>query len=260
MDYVSAASAEHRRLDEYAQVRLSELTRIFRDEIQLLVAYEQLLCRATVILGAHEPADAADRACRDLIADGFDALYVARRVVSEGYASAAWPLMRRAFESATLLEYFVLLPGEANRWTRGARITHRRVRKYLNEHPIQVGGTTISDHEKTAMKELYSQFSEATHPNRGSIPTRFLGEPNQFVLGPTGMPDPLVVGQYMLSLIDLWFFFAATVSYAYRDILPSADSLYGKDYHKLAARAREVSDHLQAGWTALWQAEYGNML
>lgn len=260
MDYTAEGNEEHRRLAEYAQTRLTELARIFQDEIQILIAYEQLLCRATLILGTREPADLPDRVSRDLIADAFDGLYIARRVVSEGYASHAWPLMRRAFESATLLQYFLVLPDEAIRWSQGARITHAQVRKHHNTHSTQVGTQTMSDYEKRALKELYSEFSEATHPNRGHIPARFLGEGNQFVLGAIAMPEPLVVAHYMSRLIDLWFFLAATASYAYREILHSADTLYIKDYLAVSARARAVIEELLTQWRELWQAEYGNTL
>lgn len=259
MDYTAEAEEEHRRLDEYAQGRHSELTGIFDDEVQLLVAYEQLVCRATLILGTHEPVNAEDRVRRDLMADAFDALYVARTVVFQGYASAAWPLMRRALESITLFEYFMLLPNEASRWSQGSRITHARVRKYLNKHSIEIGGTTMSDDEKRTMKELYSQFSEAAHPNRDLIPTRFLGEGNSFALGAIGMPEPLVVAHYVLSLINLWFFFAAAVGYAYRELLHSADSLYVRDYLAVAATARQVNEQLHAAWSELWQESFGNM-
>lgn len=260
MDYSTTGSEEHRRLEEYAQTRFAELTVIFQDEIQVVTAYEKLMCRATLILGEHEPRDTADRAIRDLLADSFDALYTARRVVSEGYGSAAWPLMRRAFESITLIEYFTLVPKKATEWNQGKRIKHGSVRKYLNTHPVQLGGKAMSQYEKRALKELYSEYSEATHPNRSALPSRFLGAGNSFVLGAIGMPEPLAVAHHFLRLIDLWFFLAALVSYNYREILDSADDLFVDDYFAAAAKARQVSEALRTQWRQLWESRYGNGL
>lgn len=113
MNYSRIGTEKHHRLNEYAETRFSELSKIFQDETKVLMEYEELICRATVILGNCPPRDITDRSIRDLFADSFDFLYIARRLILEGYASVAFPLLRRAFESNSLMQYFILLPNKA---------------------------------------------------------------------------------------------------------------------------------------------------
>ena len=249
MNYSEIGAEEYHRLKEYAGTRFSELSKIFQDEIEILMEYEKLICRVTVILGSHPPKDITDRSIRDLFVDIFDFLYISRRLILEGYGSTAFPLLRRAFESNSLMQYFMLLPNKAITWDKGKQISNAEVRKYLDSHPM-------GESEK-AMKDFYNFFSGATHPNREYIPTRFLGEKNQFVLGAIGVPNLLVVADYMHRLIELWFWFAALISYHYRGILRSADKTYVKDYMKVANKVKRVSEELHRSQRELWEKEYG---
>jgi len=249
MNYSKMGAEEYHRLKEYAKTRSSELSKIFQDEIEVLMEYEELICRATVILGTYPPKDITDRSIHDLFADDFDFLYISRRLVLEGYVSTAFPLLRRAFESNSLIQYFMLLPNKVIEWDKGKQIKNVEIRKYLDSHPM-------GESEK-AMKDLYVFFSGATHPNREYIPTRFLGEKNQFVLGAIGVPDLLVVADYIHRLIELWFWFAALISYHYREILHSVDKKYVNDYMKVANKAKKVSGELLTSERELWEKEYG---
>jgi len=249
MDYSKMGAEEYHRLKEYAETRFSELSKIFQDEIRVLTEYEELICLVTIILGSYPPRDITDRSIRDLLADVFDFLYISRRLILEGYASTAFPLLRRAFESISLIHYFMLLPNKAIVWDKGKQLSNAEIRKYLNSHPM-------GESEK-AMKDLYAFFSGATHPNREYIPTRFLGEKNQFVLGAIGLPNLLVLADYIHRLIELWFWFGALISYYYRDLLSSVDKNYGDNYMKIANEAKRVSEELLKSQRELWEKERG---
>lgn len=249
MSYSKIGTKEYHRLKDYAETRFSELSKIFQDEIEVLMEYEELICLATVILGSYPPKDITDRSIRDLFADVFDFLYISRRLILEGYVSTAFPLLRRAFESNPLIQYFMLLPNKTIKWDKGKQISNAEIRKYLDSHPM--------GQSEKAMKDLYVFFSGATHPNREYIPTRFLGEKNQFVLGAIGVPSLLVVADYIYRLIELWFWLAALISYHYREIFRSADKKYMNDYMKVANKAKKVSEELLTSKRELWEKEYG---
>lgn len=249
MNYSKIGAEEYHRLKKYAETRFSELNEIFQDEIELLIEYEELICRATVILGNNPPKDVTDRSIRDLFADIFDFLYVSRRLILEGYVSTAFPLLRRAFESISLMQYFILLPDKAIEWNKGKQVSNAETRKFLDSHPM-------GESEK-GMKDLYSFFSGATHPNREYIPFRFLGEKNKFVLGAIGGPNILGIADYMYRLIKLWFWFVAVISYHYKEILHSTDERYLNDYLKVANKAKRVSEALLRSQHELWEKEHG---
>jgi hypothetical protein len=247
MDFSKIGAEEYHRLKEYAGTRLSELGKIFQDEIKVLVEYEELICRATVILGSCPPRDIADRSIRDLFADIFDFLYISRRLILESYVTTAFPLLRRAFESNSLMQYFMLFPDKAIEWDNGRQISNAAIRKCLDSHPM--------GESENAMKDLYAFFSGTTHPNRKYIPARFLGEENQFVLGASGVPNQSVVAVYIHRLIELWFWFAVLISYHYRKILHMADKKYINDYMKIADKAQRVLEKLIASQSELWDKE-----
>lgn len=248
MDYSKIGAEEFHRLEEYAETRFSELAKIFQDEIEVLLEYEELICRATVILGSSPPEDITDQSIRDLFADVFDFLYISQRLILEGYATTAFPLLRRAFESNSLMQYFMLLPNKAIEWDKGKQISNAEIRKYLDLHPM--------GQSEKAMKDLYVFFSGATHPNREYIPTRFLGEKNKFVLGAIGVPSLLIVADYIYKLIELWFWLVALISYHYREIFHSVDKEYVNDYMKAANKAKKVSEELLISERVLWGKEY----
>jgi hypothetical protein len=52
------------------------------------------------------------------------------------------------------------------------------------------------------MKELYSFFSQASHPNRSLVPHRKLGEGDEFVLGMIGKPELFLVLDYCAKAFE----------------------------------------------------------
>ena len=65
--------------------------------------YGQLICSAVEILGGVSPSSVQDLVIRDLLSDVFDFLYEGRRVIMSGQCATASPLLRRAFESLSLM-------------------------------------------------------------------------------------------------------------------------------------------------------------
>lgn len=252
MNYSRAAVEEYKRLNEYTETRFCELSKICPDEIEVLTEYEELICRVTVILGSWPPRDVADRSIRDLLADIFDFLYVSRRLIFEGYVTTAFPLLRRAFECNSLINYFILSPNKATEWDGGKQISNVKIRKYLDSHPM-------GESEKS-MKDAYAFFSRATHPNREYIPTRFLGEGNRSVLGAIGVPDPRVIADYIYRLLELWFWFVVLISHYYRNILHSADKTYINDYMKVAKKAKDVGEELIKSKRKLWERQHNERI
>jgi hypothetical protein len=115
---------------------------------------------------------------------------------------------------------------------------------------------------EAAMKDLYSFFSEASHPNRELIACRFLGEGNEFVLGLIGKPELFLVADYCAKHLELWHWLAATVSYFYRGIIGPTDPKYFDEYHQCFEEAKPVkkwlvenSVHLHAEALALARSE-----
>ena len=250
MDYARLAAEQHRRLEEHPFAHAAKLNANFRDVADVVSNYEELACRAALILGDNPPKDNADRCVRDLFADSFDSLHASRRVIFEGYASIAFPLLRRAFECNSLIEYFIFLPDKANGWDNGEQIHNAEIRKYLDDR--------YSDQHGATLKRLYAFFSEAAHPNRAHIPYRHLGEPNQFVLGPVGVPNLFVVAAgYLIRLLELWYSLSGLIYIKYEEVLTSADSDYGPDHMAIQKRAVQVSGDLDARRQDFWKHEYG---
>ena len=236
IDYKKIGSEEYCQLSEYAKSRFFESNKIFKNEVNLLKKYEELICRLTLILGDNLPKDITDKSIRDLFADIFDFLYISRHLILESYASVAFPLLRRAFESISLMQYFMFLPNKAIIWNNGKQISNAEIRKYLDSHQM---GTS-----EKSMKILYKFFSGAAHPNREYIPSRFLGEENQFVLGAIGVTDEKIRSNYIYNLLQLWFWFVASTSYHYKELLQFSDKKYIEDYMNIVNGALKLREAL----------------
>jgi len=91
--------------------------------------YGRLICSAVEILGGVSPSSVQDLVIRDLLSDVFDFLYEGRRVIMSGQRATAYPLLRRAFESLSLMVACCFDPAIAERWHSGVQIPNREVRK-----------------------------------------------------------------------------------------------------------------------------------
>jgi hypothetical protein len=221
----------------YAELRSNELSVPLAPYIGITDRYGEILCRIVVILGKTPPASPRDAAARDLIADVFDFLYEARALIIKGKLEIAYPLARRAYEALSLLVACALEPKLADRWIAGKQIGNAEVRRVLAANPM--------GESETQTRELYDFFSKTTHPNRTHMAHRFLGEGNEFVLGATGRPSRAMLADYALKTLNLWFWFAAFVAFAYRGVLFETDPELLTTYHDVAETSKPVAAWLR---------------
>jgi hypothetical protein len=237
----------HARLNECAAACLNGLSGRFRDELCVLIQYEKMVYRATVILGSVPPKDIPDRSVRDLLVDCFDSLYAARRLALEGYQAAAAPLLRRAHEAVALLSYFAVLPNKAIEWDRGRQIPVKEIGKYLNSRSEGEPGTFEKKH--------WGLYSKSTHVNREAVAFRNLGEGKDFVLGAALGADLRVAADEMCMLMRLWFWLEDTVYRHYEELLVSIDSQYRQDHSELQKKARSVHKELLRSCQELFETK-----
>jgi hypothetical protein len=103
-----------------------------------------------------------------------------------------------------------------------------------------------SEKSTRALNKFFSDFS---HPNRKTVADRYLGEGNRFVLGSIAVPNLVVLADYAIKMVQLWFWFGAIVSFRYAELASSKISTYSKNYHEAA----ETADQ-----TLKWLAEQFN--
>ena len=237
------ANKHYESLQDYSDTRTKEISPMLQPFIKITDRYGRLVSRLTLLLGEIKPKDVQDVVIRDLMADVFDSLYEARILILAGKLNVAFPVARRAYESLSLLHICTLDKSWAEKWSKGKKISNVEVRKELNKHPM--------GEKEDNTKDLYNFFCLATHPNRELIPRRFLGEGNQFVLGVIGAPDLVLIVDYCLKTLKLWYWFTATVSFFYKEMYLSIDKNYLESYMQTATDAQD---------TATWLVENFNKL
>jgi hypothetical protein len=230
------AKKTYAELAEYAALRMRELSKILGQYIETTDLFGVLISRITLVLGKATPRSKQDAALRDLMADVFDFLYEARPLIVKGKLEIAYPLARRAYESLSLLVACYLDPKIADRWVARKQIGNAEVRRALGKHPM--------GESEEKMKELYTFFSSAAHPNRDVVAHRFLGEGNEFVLGAIGRPSLAMLADYALKTLNLWFWFGSCISFIYLDILAERDPGFKEDYDAAAKMARKLAPWL----------------
>jgi hypothetical protein len=224
------------QLPDFAATRLREISEMVEPYIRATDDYARLVARLTNLLGHIAPKDIQDRVIRDLMADVFDFLYEARNQIIGGKLPIAYPLARRAYESLSLLHLCSLESTWAEKWQRGKRIENVDVRKNLDK--LLMGESEIE------MKELYSFFCTATHPNRSLVAARYLGEGNEFVLGMIGKPELFLVVDYCSKHLEMWHWLTAVVTYFYRHELLAHDQAYLLGYDKASKQGNKVKKWL----------------
>lgn len=234
-------------LGEYVAVRTEELSRMLEPLVQITDRFGELVCEITLVLGKTPPASERDRVLRDLVADTFDFLVETRPLILKGKIEIAYPLARRAYESLSLMVACRLDESLAKRWGAGKQIGNAEVRRILGKHPLG------EPEERT--KELYAFFSKSTHPNREHMAHRFLGDGNEFVLGAIGRPSLVMLAEYGLKLLNLWFWFTSFVSFAHLEILARADPGFHDTYREVTKSAEEVAKWLAKQFNRLLAEE-----
>jgi hypothetical protein len=170
------------------------------------------------------------------MADVFDFLYESRVFILKGQAVVAYPLARRAYESLSLLVWCALDANAAERWSSGKQFNNDEVRRALGAHKL--------GEPEEELRELYRFFSQLTHPNRETIAYRGLGEGNQFVLGSIDRPNLVILADYCMKHLGLWFWFCPVVAYFYRDLVLQKDETFVDDHNRVRQYAQEVHSWL----------------
>ncbi len=235
-NWADDAEKQYSALAEYAALRTDELGRMLQPYIEATDRFGVLVCRVTLVLGTTPPRSKQDAALRDLMADVFDFLYEARMLIVKGKLEIAYPLARRAYESLSLMVACFLEPKLAERWIKGKKIGNAEVRKLLAKHP--------AGESEQMTRELYTFFSQATHPNRETMAGRLLGEGNEFVLGAVGKPSLVMLADYALKTLNLWFWFEAFIVFAYLPVLAKTDPNILEEHATAAKTAKEVAPWL----------------
>jgi hypothetical protein len=250
-DWRKEAETQYAALAGYAEIRQMELSHLLQPYTAATDRYGVLFCEVILILGKSPPKTPIDRALRDLIADVFDFLYEARTLILKGKLDIAYPLARRAYESLSLMVACHLDPKLAERWIAGKQIDNERVRRLLAKHPFGEG------EEQT--REFYKFFSRFSHPNRDMMAQRFLGEGNEFALGSIGRPSLVMLADYALKTLNLWFWFGAFVHFVYLGVLRGANPTFGKDYDEAAKVAQQVAPWLSEQFNRTLAQEQAEM-
>lgn len=238
-----AANKHYDELVKYASARRVEISAMAGPYIKITDRYGRLISRLVLMLGSKEPVNTQDIVIRDLMADIFDCLYESRSLILEGKLNISFPIGRRAYEALSLLHLCALDESWAEKWSKGKRIGNADIRKALAAHPM--------GEPEQEMKDLYNFFCSATHPNRELIPRRFLGEGNEFVLGVIGVPDLVMVSDYCIKNLEMWFWLTATVTYFYRETVNAADRGYFETYSQSAREAQKVKAWLVENFNRL---------
>jgi len=236
---------------EWDAKRTAELSEKYRPYIQVTDAYAELICEIMNIIGVKKPKGIDEVVVRDLAADVFDALHESRGIILKGKCDMAYPLARRAYESLSLMVLCALDPAVAKRWQSGKEIPNVEVRRELAKHPF--GETEAST------KELYKFFSSASHPNRATIPHRFLGDGNQFVLGAVAIPSLALVTDYCHKHLSMWFWFCAFLSYHFDEYIRTGRPDFGKRYLEVAKTAQWLAEQLGENFNRLLKEEQAEM-
>jgi hypothetical protein len=235
--------ASYHKLPDYELSRQNSLRKMFAPYIRVTDDYGRLICSAVDILGGTPSTSVQDRVIRDLLSDVFDFLYESRRIIMSGQCATAYPLLRRAFESLSLMVVCSFDSILAERWQSGTKIPNSKIREKLAAYPM--------GEAEEATREAYKFFSEVAHPNRSIIPGRHLGDGNEFVLASILIPELCLVTEYCLRHLQLWFWFAAAVSHHYADLLHRHDTKYHADYLQAAQAAQVMAPILKSEFSRL---------
>lgn len=241
------ANKHYDSLQLYADTRTKEISEMSVPFVKITDRYGRLISRVTLILGGIKPQNTQDKVLRDLLADIFDCLYESRFLIMASKLNVAFPIARRAYESLSLMSLCAIDKSWAEKWQKGQKIGNAIIRKELGKHPM--------GEQEEDLKKLYNFFCLATHPNRELIPFRFLGEGNQYVLGAIGQPNLLMVCDYCIKILEMWYWFTAMVSYLYREKIAEVDKAYSDSYMQTAKEAQNVKQWLVENFNNLLKKE-----
>jgi hypothetical protein len=173
------------------------------------------LCLELVhMLGDVVPKDNYDRTQRDLACDTLDSLWCAERALLCGYENQALVLLRRAYETTSLMAYFVNFPSKADEWKDGKMMRQSVIRRELGTGPVP--------ESSEALHEMYRVYSLFSHVKRKTLYQRLLGEGNRLTLGSQGNVSDESVAAVVCELLrqTMWFVEVANFVFAKLGLRP----------------------------------------
>ena len=224
------------KLPEYAELRSDELRKLLKPYTELTDRYGSMICEIVLALGKLPATSIVDVVRRDLTADTFDFLYEARALILKGKLEVAYPLARRAYESLSLMVACELDSALAVKWAAGKQISNGEVRKILESHP--------KGEPEHQTKEFYRFFSANSHPNRDTMAHRLLGDGNEFTLGAIGVPSLVLLADYALRTLELWYWFGAFLGSVYLNIMSDQTPDFGRAYLAVSREAPKIKSWL----------------
>lgn len=230
----------YKQVAEIIDSRTNELVDMLKPFVDCTDEYGVFVCRIVNILGKIKPQSALDAVTRDLLADAFDSLFEGRRSLVSGRVNVAFPVVRRAFESISLMVACHVSPDVLRDWNKGKKISNGRVRAVLDEHPL--------GEKKANTNEMYDFFCLGTHPNRSLIAHRFLGDGNEFTLGAIAVPNVQLTLYVCSKVLSLWFWLAAFIGLVYTKTVVPMDSTFDKEYFELQRRAQETIEWIRVNF------------
>ena len=89
--------------------------------------------------------------------------------------------------------------------------------------------------------------------------SRFLGAGNEFVLGAIGRPSLVLLADYALKTLNLWFWFAGFVAFTYRDIVDKVDPELAQSFLDAATDAKPLAALLREQFNRVLAEEKAEM-
>jgi hypothetical protein len=141
-------------------------------------------------------------------------MWLAQRALLCGCENQALVLLRRAYETTSLMAYFLNFPEKVKEWGKGRLLRQSVVRKSLGTAPVP--------ESQEGLDEMYRVYSLFSHVNRETIYHRLLGEGNRLTLGCQGNVDVEKVGAVVCELLrqTMWFVDVANFTFAKLGLRP----------------------------------------
>ena len=245
MDFEKRAQATYKHLIRTCNTRNEKMVSKEYPEVQKFITKnEMLISRIALILGNIPPTDVADESIRDLLGDTFDSLFTAKEIIYKGYLGTPFVLLRRAWETVSLMTLFMLHPVKSQDWRKGKEIKQSDIRKAHEKHPS--GG------DVKWQKEMHTYFAKYAHPNSSIIPYRGLGAGSEYTMGNFAKPEPMLTMPNLIRLIQLWACLRHILVRRYGQQLFVTDPKLKKALEKISdAQASKLNVDLQAKYDKL---------
>jgi hypothetical protein len=187
-------------------------------------------------LGDVRPADDRERVQRDLACDTLDSLRMAESALLRGYENQALVLLRRAYETISLMSYFLNFPNKVPEWESGKEIRNCDIRNALD-------AATVPE-PKDHLRDLYRLYSDFSHVNRKTVWNRMLGEGNRFTVGAQGNVGDETVGACLREMLRIMMWFVDVMNFVFAPVAKTLGREYINSALAYRGKIQSMGDHL----------------